>query len=73
MKRIFCQVLGCWTAVMFVTASQGALAQPHLIRVSDASLCLDSMETVPIADDLVPTPIAVDGGCMMVQGDVIAI
>jgi hypothetical protein len=23
------------------------------------------METVPIDDDLVPTPIAVDGGCMV--------
>ncbi len=30
---------------------------------SDPSLCLDSMETVPDDDDLVPTPTSVDGGC----------
>ena len=29
----------------------------------DPSLCLDSMETVPDDDDLVPTPVSVDGGC----------
>jgi hypothetical protein len=29
------------------------------------SLCLDGMETVPIEDDLVPTEISVDGGCMV--------
>ena len=29
----------------------------------DPSLCLDSMETVPDDDDLVPMPISVDGGC----------
>ncbi len=29
------------------------------------SLCLDSMETVPEEDDLVPTEISVDGGCMV--------
>jgi hypothetical protein len=32
-------------------------------RATDPSLCLDSMETVPDDDDLVPTPTAVDGGC----------
>jgi hypothetical protein len=31
------------------------------------SLCLDGMETVPIEDDLVPTEISVDGGCMVPQ------
>ena len=30
---------------------------------TDPSLCLDSMETVPDDDDLVPTPASVDGGC----------
>jgi hypothetical protein len=30
---------------------------------TDPSLCLDSMETVPDDDDLVPTPTAMDGGC----------
>jgi len=41
-----------------------------MIRVSDPSLCLDGMETVPINDDLEPVPIAVDGGCMVTEGPV---
>ena len=36
--------------------------QPAPAANSDPSLCLDSMETVPDDDDLVPTPTAVDGG-----------
>jgi len=68
MKRIFCQILGCWMMVFFVT---GAAAHPQLIRVSDT--CLDSMETVPDDDDLVPTEIAVDGGCMLAPEAVISI
>jgi hypothetical protein len=69
MKRIFCQILGCWVAVFVITASHGAMAQPQVIRAVDetGSFCLDGMETVPIEDDLVPTPIAVDGGCMVAQ------
>jgi len=38
---------------------------------TDPSLCLDSMETVPDDDDLVPTPTSVDGGCS-VSADTIA-
>ena len=30
---------------------------------SSPSLCVDSMETVPDDDDLVPTPASIDGGC----------
>jgi hypothetical protein len=72
MKRIFCQLLGCWVMVFCIT---GAAAHPRLIRVSDAtgSFCLDSMETVPDDDDLVPTEVAVDGGCMFAPAAVISI
>jgi len=31
------------------------------------SLCLDGMETAPMEDDLAPTEISVDGGCMVPQ------
>jgi hypothetical protein len=47
------------------------LSVPHLAYAQDLSsdtapsLCLDGMETVPIEDDLVPTEISVDGGCMV--------
>jgi len=54
--------------VFFVT---GAVAHPRLLRVSDA--CLDSMETVPDDDDLDPTEVAVDGGCMLAPEPVIAV
>ncbi|HVW75377.1 MAG TPA: hypothetical protein VHC39_17185 [Rhizomicrobium sp.] len=49
------------------------LSVPHMARAEDTSsdslpsLCLDGMETVPIEDDLVPTEISVDGGCMVPQ------
>ena len=33
------------------------------VAATDPSLCLDSMETVPVDDDLVPQPVSVDGGC----------
>jgi hypothetical protein len=72
MKRIFCQILGCWVMVFFVT---GAAAHPRFQRVSDASLCLDSMETGPDDDDdaLDPTDVAVDGGCMLAPQAVIVV
>jgi hypothetical protein len=49
------------------------LSVPHMARAADTSsdslpsLCLDGMETVPIEDDLVPTEISVDGGCLVPQ------
>ena len=76
MKRIFCQILGCWVMVFFVT---GAMAHPGLLRVAadersdEHSFCLDSMETVPDDDDLMPTEAAVDGGCMVSPDAVISI
>jgi hypothetical protein len=70
MKRVFCQILGCWVMVFFIT---GAMAHPYLLRVSDRSMCLDGMETVPGDDDLDPTEVAVDGGCMVAPEAVISI
>lgn len=49
------------------------LSVPHMAWAADTSadtapsLCLDGMETVPIEDDLVPTEISVDSGCMVPQ------
>ena len=70
MKQIFRQYFSCWALVFFLAASGGVQAHSSLIR--DSESCLDSMETVPIDDDLVPTEIAVDGGCMVPEA-VIAI
>lgn len=50
-------------AVALPQAAQAA----RMIRVSDPSLCLDGMETVPVNDDLEPILIALDGGCQAPQ------
>jgi len=64
MQRVFCQLLGCW-AMMFFISGAVAEPQPQAATGLDRSFCLDSMETVPDEDDdLVPIEIAVDGGCM---------
>ncbi len=65
MKQIFCRILACGMAAFLIAPSEGAMAEPSHPSDSEGSFCLDGMETVPIADDLVPTPISVDGGCMV--------
>ena len=65
MKQVFCRYLSCAVMVLFIAVNTSATARPHLSRISDASICLDSMETVPEEDDLDPTLVAVDGGCMI--------
>lgn len=44
---------------------------PVLEQSEDAgSFCLDSMETVPFHDELMPIPVSVDGGCNMPEGPI---
>jgi hypothetical protein len=58
-----------WLSAAWVLAIM--LSLPHmtfaagLFKVSEPSLCLDGMETVPFEDDLMPIEISVDGGCML--------
>jgi hypothetical protein len=69
MKRISAHfLLGLVMALGFALpqSAQGAA----MIRVSNPSLCLDGMETVPVNDDLEPIPIAADGGCTVTEGPV---
>jgi hypothetical protein len=65
MKQIICRLLACGVMVFSITATNAAMAEAAQPAAPEGSFCLDSMETVPIEDDLVPTPISVDGGCMM--------
>lgn len=79
MKQVFYRLLsGC--AMMFIIAgSNAAVAEPYLPRVSNqlpvaeeeftGSFCLDSMETVPFADDLMPIPVVVEG-CTVPEGTI---
>ncbi|HYS45259.1 MAG TPA: hypothetical protein VEM35_02400 [Rhizomicrobium sp.] len=73
MKQISSHLLlGCVMALGLALSptAQGAavpVEQGTTVPASDPSLCLDSMETVPINDDLEPIPIAVDGGCQVPQ------
>jgi hypothetical protein len=72
MKQISSFVLMAWmTAFVFVSSQPAHSAA--VIQVSDPSPCLDSMETVPVADDLMPILIAMDGGCQLPQQTVISI
>jgi hypothetical protein len=71
MKQFFFGLAACGlAAVLPVQVASVAVAEvgttsntDEMAANSDPSLCLDSMETVPDDDDLVPTPASVDGGC----------
>jgi hypothetical protein len=69
MKQIFLR----WSAGLVVIFS---LSLPHaaqaeqFIPITDPSLCLDGMETVPINDDLEPIPISVEGGCTVPEAPI---
>ena len=69
MKQFFFGLVA-FGLVLPAHATSVAVAQAMAISSTDAtaatsdpSPCLDSMETVPDDDDLVPTPASVDGGC----------
>ena len=71
MKQFFFGFVACGLAAV-LPAQAASVAAAKAVAISntddaaansDSSLCLDSMETVPDDDDLVPTPASVDGGC----------
>ena len=64
MKRALYRLSAAWMLVLALSAPQVALAEDAADDTTP-SLCMDSMETVPIEDDLVPIEISVDGGCMV--------
>jgi hypothetical protein len=73
MKQFFfglaaCGLVAVLPAQAASVANAGVMATSNTdetvpAAAGDPSLCLDSMETVPDDDDLVPTPTSVDGGC----------
>jgi hypothetical protein len=66
MKQVFFR----WSAglaVLFSLSLPLAVKAIQFMPITDPSLCLDGMETVPIDDHLDPVPISVDGGCMVRQ------
>lgn len=65
MKAIRCEILMGWAmAPAIVLPAQGA---PAMIRISDPSICIDGMETVPVSDELEPILAASDSGCTAPQ------
>ena len=66
MKRALCRLAAAWLLGMMVCAPHAALAE-DTVDTSIPTLCMDSMETAPAEDDLVPIEISVDGGCMVSQ------
>jgi hypothetical protein len=41
-----------------------------MIRVSDPSICIDGMETVPDSDEMEPILAVADSGCTAPQGPI---
>jgi hypothetical protein len=66
MGRAVYRVSFAWILGLMLSAPHQAYAA-DVYKISDPSLCLDGMETVPFQDDLMPTEISVDGGCMLPQ------
>ena len=69
MKRALYRLSAVWIVGLMLSLPHAARAA-DILNISDPSLCLDGMETVPIEDDLVPTEISVDGGCMVPQSPI---
>jgi hypothetical protein len=67
MKRALYRISASWVLGMMLSLPHMAYAEDLSSQDTSPSLCLDGMETVPIEDDLVPTKISVDGGCMVPQ------
>ena len=57
--------LGAMLSVPYMAFAEDMDLDTGISSGTTPSLCLDSMETVPEEDDLVPTEISVDGGCMV--------
>ena len=66
MKRALYRLSAAWVLGVMLCVPHMAYAE-DMSSDTSPSLCLDGMETVPIEDDLVPTEISVDGGCMVPQ------
>jgi hypothetical protein len=73
MKRFSGQVAGSLVAgwALFFALPQAAHAI-GMIRISDPSLCIDSMPD-PDSDELEPILVAADGGCTFQSQDIISI
>jgi len=69
MRRAFYRLSAAWVLGVMLSVPHMAQAEEMdmdagISSSTMPSLCLDGMETVPIEDDLMPTEISVDGGCM---------
>ena len=66
MKRALYRLSAAWVLGVMLSLPHLAYAQ-DISSDTTPSLCHDGMETVPVEDDLAPTEISVDGGCMVPQ------
>ena len=70
MRFAFCRLSAAWLLGVMLSVPQMAYAEDMdmdtgISSDTTPSLCVDGMETVPAEDDLAPTEISVDGGCML--------
>jgi hypothetical protein len=68
MKAIRCELLGLVMALAIGLPS--AVHAADTPSVSDPSVCIDGMETVPGDDEQEPILAAMDGGCTAPQGPI---
>ena len=84
MKRVSNRLVSFCAAIFVIAGSASAIAEPYTERYTmpemvpvleqpagdTGSFCLDSMETVPFHDELMPIPVSVDGGCNLPEGPI---
>ncbi|HWU54192.1 MAG TPA: hypothetical protein VN175_01740 [Rhizomicrobium sp.] len=70
MKRVSAQLSAVIFSIGLGFGLPPAAQAESAIHVSDPSLCIDGMETVPDSDDLEPILAAADGSCAAPQGTI---
>ena len=74
-RRAFYRLAAAWALGVMLSVPRMANAEgtdmdTGISSSTTPSLCLDGMETVPIEDDLMPTEVSVDGGCMLSESPI---
>jgi len=70
MKRILGQLFAVILSTGVSYASPPVAHAGGMIRISDPSICIDGMETVPGSDDQEPITAVADTGCTAPQGTI---
>jgi hypothetical protein len=70
MMRFSARLLAVFLSLGLAPSSPQAAQATRAIRISDPSICIDGMETVPDSDENEPILAAADGGCNTPEGPI---